>query len=141
MKTDETLREAFSAALVLTGAIEAAECAVTHAAASLGPDLTREALRIETARAAVQQRKNFPQPAELPSTIPLELRALSLLSPACRDCFVLRVLMGLDSQVCSGILALSRDGVEEALQQSLRDFPRAVESVRSASMPVAGSPR
>jgi hypothetical protein len=129
MEIGEALSESFRAALVLTGSIEGAERSVTNAISALGSELSVHALFVETARSAFQHP---PVSGELSSILPVELQALSLFSPTCRDCFVLRVLMGFDLQTCSEILTLSRHEVEEALYQSLLDLPRAVEYVRCA---------
>jgi DNA-directed RNA polymerase specialized sigma24 family protein len=123
----EALDEGFSAALLLTGSIGGAEQAVENAIDRLGPDLSAEALLAETARSALRQRKCQD---DLPAILPLELQALSLLSPADRNCFILRVLMGFDREACSEILKLPQDDVEEALHRSLLDLPMAVESIR-----------
>ena len=63
--------------------------------------------------------------------LPVELRGLFLLSSTSRDCFVLRVLLGLPSEVCSGILNLSKDEFDEALYEALLNLPRSIDSIRS----------
>jgi hypothetical protein len=131
MKTGEALHEAFRAALVLTGSIEASECAVTDAIATLGSDITGGTLPVETARFAIQRRTNFSEQPEAISMLPVELRGLFRLSSTSRDCFVLRVLMGLPSEVCSGILNLSEHEIDEALCEGLLDLPRSINSIRS----------
>jgi hypothetical protein len=131
MKTGETLHEAFRAALVLTGSIEAAECAVTDAIATLGPDFAGDTLQVETARSAIQHRTNFSEQPEAISMLPVELQALFLLSSTSRDCFVLRALMGLTSEVSAGILNLSKDEIDEALCEALFDLPQSINSIRS----------
>lgn len=120
----EVLDEAFLAARLITGSICGAEQAVEDAIEGLGPDLSAEALLVGTARAAVQQRK---YEDESPSMLPLELQALSLLSPSDRNCFVLHVLMGLDREACSEILELSRDDLAQALHRSLLDLTSAIQ--------------
>src|SRR5713226_7442317 len=117
MEIGEALDESFRAALVLTGSIERAECALTDVINALGSDLSRNALLVETARSVIQHTAF----SESSSILPMELQALSLLSSTRRYCFVLRVLMGLDLETCSDILRLSREEVEEALYQSLLD--------------------
>ncbi len=126
MKIDEAIDAAFHAALILTGSRTAAERAVIAAVDSADPNFTEEALLIETARSAIQQRRKSLDRAELASTLPVELKALALLSPLSRDCFVLRVLIGLGSEVCSEILNLSRYGFEAALRESFLGLPGAI---------------
>jgi hypothetical protein len=140
MNVDEKLGEAFYSALLLTGSSAAAELAVTDAIDSCDPDVMSESLVIETARSAIQQHKRLPQQSDLLGTVPIELRALSMLSPTCRYCFVLRILMRLEPEVCSELMGLSRDGVEGALYHALINPPRAVESVE-LKMLTDASPR
>jgi hypothetical protein len=126
----KALHESFRAALVLTGSIEAAESVVTDAITIVGSDVSIDALLVETARSAFRRHSSPAEESSLPSILPLELRALFLLSPTCRYCFVLFFLIGLNIETCSEILRLSSDEVEEALCESLHTLPRAVESVR-----------
>jgi hypothetical protein len=115
----ESLHDAFRAALVLTGSVENAECAVTDVIATIGSDCSRGALLAETARAALSY-EGLPGKSRIP--LPPELQALFLLSSRCRHCFVLIVLMRLDLEACSEILGVSANEVKEALDQSLRDL-------------------
>jgi len=123
----DMLDKAFPVALLLTGGVAGAEKAIESAIEQAGPDFSAESLLVETARSAVLQR-NWRD--ELPSTVPPELRALSLLSPVVRNCFVLRILIGFDCGACSGILGVPVDDVENALRRSLLELPFAVQSVR-----------
>jgi hypothetical protein len=131
MKTGEALHEAFRAALVLTGSIEASECAVTDAIAVLGSDFAGDTLLVETARSAIQRRANSSEQPETISMLPVELRGLFLLSSTSRDCFVLRALIGLTSEVSAGILNLSKDEIDEAMCEALLDLPQSINSIRS----------
>jgi hypothetical protein len=128
MEIAEALQEAFRAALVLTGSIENAECTLMDAIATIGPDGSREALLLETARAALTC-KALPDKSSPP--VPPELQALFLLSPRCRYSFVLLVLMRLDLKSCSEILRMPANEVKEALCQSLQDLHK----VQSAMPP------
>ena len=69
-------------------------------------------------------RDGFCPGVGIPSILPPELRRLFTLSSVDRQCFVLRMLMGLTPQVTSEILNLYRDEVDEALCRALRDLPR-----------------
>jgi hypothetical protein len=131
MKTGEAINEAFRAALVLTGSTEAAECAITGAIATLGSDFVGDTLLVETARSAIQHRTNFSEQPEAISMLPVELRRLFLLPSTSRDCFVLRVLLRLTSEVSAGILNLSKDEIDESVCEALFDLPRSINSIRS----------
>jgi hypothetical protein len=131
---EKALDEAFRAALILTGRIDAAEAAVSDAIDASAPALSGEALLVETAKAAVRRRDLFRARPDASSILPVELQALSLLAPSRRDCFVLRILMRLDAELCSRILALSQREVEEELCESLRELPQAVKSTSSAKV-------
>ena len=113
------VREAFLAALMLTGTIQAAEQAVSHAIATSGCGAAVEDPLVATAKCAVQFSS-----VGIPSILPPELRRLFSLAPVDRRCFVLRMLMGLTPEVTSGILNLHRDEVDEALCRAVRDLPR-----------------
>ena len=113
------VRDAFLAALMLTGTIEAAEQGVLDAVATSGCGVAVEDLLVATAKCAVQVCS-----VGIPSILPPELRRLFSLSPVDRRCFVLRMLMGLTPEVTSGILNLHRDEVDEALCRAVRYLPR-----------------
>jgi hypothetical protein len=131
MKIGEALDEAFRAAFVLTGSIEAAERAVADGITTLGFHLAGDTLLIETARFAIQRRAEFSDEPEALSILPLELQGLFLISTICRDCFVLRMLVGLTAEVSAGILNLSKEEIDEALYCALLDLPRSIDSIRS----------
>src|SRR5258708_3492044 len=105
----EALLLAFPAALLLTGSMHRAEQAVENAINASGPDFTAEALLAETVRSVMQLPKSQD---ETPLILPKELQALSLLPPKGRNCFVLRVLLGIGREACSEILELSGDEVD-----------------------------
>jgi hypothetical protein len=99
----DMLHKAFPVALLLTGGVARAEEAIESAIERSGPDSSTESLLVDTMRSAVHQNE---WRDELPSTVPPELRALSLLSPAARNCFVVCILMGFDCEACSEILEI-----------------------------------
>jgi len=117
------VRDAFLAALMLTGTIEAAEQSVSGAIATLGWGVAVDELLVATAKCAIQIPDGCLQGPEIPSSLPAELRRLFLLSSVGRKCFVLRILMGLTLEVTSGILNLPEDEVDEALCRALSDLP------------------
>lgn len=87
-------RDAFLAALMLTGTIEAAERAVSDAIAASGCGVTVDELLVATAKCAIQLRDECLPQAAIPSSLPPELQRLFLLSSVSRNCSVLRTLMG-----------------------------------------------
>ena len=123
MAVENQVRDAFLAALMLTGTIEAAEQAVSEAIATSECGGALDEMLVAAAKCAIRLRdRGLPQ-AEMPSSLPPELQRLFLLSPLGRECFVLRILMGLTLEMTSGILNLGRDEVDEALCRALSDLP------------------
>ena len=121
----QSINESFRAVLVLTGSVEVAERAVTHAIDDVGPDDLRNALILESVRWAYRHTSGF---GKLCPTLPRKLQVLSFLEPIPRYCFVLRLLVELDARTCSQILKLSSREVDEALYQALLNMPKALES-------------
>jgi hypothetical protein len=124
MALENHVRDAFLAALMLTGTIEAAEQAVSEAIATSGCGVAVDELLVATAKCAIQIPDGRSPRAGLPSSLPPELQRLFLLSSIDRKCFVLRMLMGLTLETTSGILNLHIDEVDEALCRALSDLPR-----------------
>jgi hypothetical protein len=123
MPADIRVREAFLSALLLTGAIDVADQAVSTAIATMGCDGSVDELLVATAKYAIQLRDKCLTEAEVPSSLPPELRRLFLLSSVGRDCFVLRILMGLTQAMSSKILNLDGDEFDEGLCRALSDLP------------------
>jgi hypothetical protein len=99
-EVSRALDGAFRAALMLTGSTTppSMRCWMES------PQQSSTALWV----AAIQRRSEFAhQSEELPSCFPPELRRLFLFEPISRDCFVLRILLGLTPRTCSGILQLT----------------------------------
>jgi hypothetical protein len=121
----KVLDEAFRAAFLLTGSTEVAENAVLDGIAPLEiGHIADDVLLVETVKSAIQRRVDFPgQSEQAPSHLPLELRRLFLLAPLFRDCFVLRVLLGIPLATCSAILHLTIHEVEDALCTALQELP------------------
>jgi hypothetical protein len=130
MEINEALDESFRAAFVLTGSIETAEGVVADAIGALAPDLPVNALLGETVRSAFRHGFQLSKGPASSSILPLELHALSLLSPISRYCFVALILLRLDIAVCSEILTLSKKEVEEALYGALLKLAGAIEFLR-----------
>src|ERR1700693_4746551 len=125
-EVSKALDGACRAAFMLTGSMQAAEHAVLNGIAvtecyRAGDD----AFLFETIKAAIQRRPDFlhqsPQP---PAHLPLELRRLFLLTPISRNCFVLRILLGLAVETCSRILHRRVEEIEDVLCVALQELPR-----------------
>jgi hypothetical protein len=116
------LRDAFLAALMLTGSIDAAEQAVSEAIATSGCDVAMDEMLVATAKCAIQIDDEGLRRAEIPSGLPPELQRLFLFSSIGRRCLVLRMLMGLTLENICGILNLQRDEVDGALCRALSDL-------------------
>jgi hypothetical protein len=107
---------AFLTAHVLTASIQQAEDATMEAIDSWNPDeepdeaLFQNALDAAT-RAQIQQ--NGSGSAGSGSYLPNELKAVLRLSPPLRRCFVLRILVGLPSQVCARLLCFHSERVDQ----------------------------
>ena len=117
--TEIHVRDAFLAALMLTGTIEAAEQSVSGAIATLGCGVAVDELLVATAKCAIQIPDGYLPRVAIPSSLPADLRRLFLLSSVGRKCFVLRILMGLTLETTSGILSLQEDEVDEAMCRAL----------------------
>jgi len=122
-EVSKALDEAFRAASLLTGSTEAAENAVLDGIAALEFGyIIDDVLLVETVKSAIHRRVAFSgQSAQ--THLPLELRRLFLLAPISRDCFILRVLLGITAGTCSNILHLGVEEIEEALCAALQELP------------------
>jgi hypothetical protein len=125
-EVSKALDGAFCAAFMLTGSMQAAEHAVLNGIAATecyraGDD----AFLFETIKAAIQRRPDsLHQSQQPPAHLPLELRRLFLLTPISRDCFVLRILLGLAVETCSRILHRRVEEIEDVLCVALQELPR-----------------
>ena len=121
----KTLNEAFRAAAMLTGSTDVAESAVLDGiAASESGNVVDDVLLLETVKSAIQRRADFTgQSEQALSHLPRELQRLFLLGPNSRDCFVLRVLLGITPGTCSGILHLTIQEVKKVLSAALQELP------------------
>jgi len=116
---------AFRAAFLLTGSLEVAETAVLDGIVALDvsyvPD---EVLISESVKSAIRRRSSLScQPARAFAHLPVELRRLSLLAPVSRDCFVLRVLLGVPSSTCAALLRLTVHKIDNLLCAALQELP------------------
>ncbi len=111
---------AFRTALLLTGDTRTAEAAVMH---GICEDLSPGGLLTEAIKSAVRRRtKSSDGPHEV-ECLPPELRRLFMLQPLPRNCFVLRVLVGLSPEVCAELLEVSVTEFENAVYRALTQLP------------------
>jgi hypothetical protein len=122
------INRAFLAAHLLTGSAERAERAIMEAIALWDLDQSDNELFEQVLRAAVQGTvedvQAIPNGAGSPNThLPAELQAVLRLAPQLRQCYVLRVLVGLPRQACASLLHLSSQQVDHYTCAALRCFP------------------
>ena len=125
-EVSKALDGAFRAAFMLTGCTQAAEHAVLDGIAATEFDnAVGDVFLLETVKAAIQRRPDsLHQLQQPPAHLPLELRRLFLLTPISRDCFVLRILLGLAVGTCSRILHRGVEEIEDVLCAALQALPR-----------------
>jgi hypothetical protein len=124
-EASRALYEAFRAALLLTASAEGAEHAVLDGIAKLeSGHISDDVLLVEAVKVVIRQRADFPsQPEPAPSGLPWELQRLFLLAPIPRDCFMLRVLLGIPGGTCSRILRLGIEEIGEVMCSALQELP------------------
>jgi len=121
----EALDEAFRAALLLTGSIEAAETAVSDGIAALEFDDTNSpVLLMETVKSAIQfdVRSRYQRERAI-STVPFELGRVIMLPAEPRRSFVMRILLGMPARICSELLDVPVSDVENALCTAVKELP------------------
>jgi hypothetical protein len=107
---ETAITKAFNIAIILTGSTELAEYAVAEAIRvwdETEPPEQMLYLGAIVASIEVQKLSNTNRPPESDSTasrLPLRLRNVVRLMPAIRNCFVLRVLLGLSYETCACLL-------------------------------------
>jgi len=144
-EVSNALDGAFRAAFMLTGSTQAAERAVFDGIAATEFDsVVDDVFLLETVKAAIQRRPDSAhQSQQPPSCLPLELRRLFLLAPISRDCFVLRILLGLTPRTCSRILHLTIEEAHQTLCAALETLPflEVSNSSGTRSIPLEGRTR
>jgi len=117
------IERALLAAHLLTGSLQQAEEATLEAIDSWNPsDEPEEALfqNVLDAAAREQVDPNPNKPDSSGSYLPNELKAVLRLAPQLRRCFVLRILVGLPTEVCARLLCLHSDLVDRYTCDALR---------------------
>jgi hypothetical protein len=116
------LEMAFRTALLLTGNTKTAEAAVMDGIGAC-EDLSGCGLLIEAVRSTIRRRTKSTDDPEALDLLPPELRRLFMLQPLSRDCFLLRILVGLSPQVCAGLLDVTITEFEDAVCAALTELP------------------
>ncbi len=123
---NQAIEKAFLTAILLTASPERAEAAILTATRIMDPGVAPAdallraavpaALEMECALAAEDRERAS-------SMVPLELRPLLHLETGKRLCFVLRVLVGLSRQACSGLLRLAVPQIDEYTCAAMLELP------------------
>jgi hypothetical protein len=118
--TRKGICNAFLAALLVVGDSEHAEAVTARAIRSInGPNVSDEALIVAALQAAILSSRERPArtwdlDGEL-SFLPPALKRLSRLTTDLRNCFILRMLVGLPREECSRLLGYSPKQIDEGL--------------------------
>ena len=113
---------AFRTALLLAGNTKTAETAVLYGIDAC-EDLSHRGLLIEAVRSTIRRRTKSADAPDALELLPPELRHLFMLQLLLRDCFVLRILVGLSPEVCAGLLDISIAEFEDAVYAALSQLP------------------
>ena len=113
---------AFRTALLLGGNTKNAEEAVMDAIDAC-EDLSHRGLLIEAVRSTIRRRTKSADAPDALELLPPELRRLFMLQPLSRDCFVLRILVGLSPELCAELLDVSITEFEDAVCAALNQLP------------------
>jgi hypothetical protein len=125
METDTihgSLNSAFWTALLLGCDTAATEAAVIDGI-SVCQDISHRSLQIEAVRATLRRRAGFEDAADAVQLLPAELLRLFRLEPRSRDCFVLRILLGISPEACTGLLNISVAEFDDAYYAALKHLP------------------
>jgi len=120
--TSSAVQTAFRTALLLAGVIKTAEAAVLDGIGAC-EDLSDHGLLIESVRSTIRQRTRLVDAPDGLELLPPELRRVFMLQPLLRDCFVLRILVGLSPEVCTKLLNISITEFENTAYAALIQLP------------------
>jgi len=132
MRTESEMREAasraFVAAFLLCGNATQAEVAVLKSIELLNGDgESGDELIRETVHAAIEPEDAPGQPPKETdpaySMLPFELKRVLQLPRYLRQCFVLRVLLGLSREACAGLLHSKSQQVDEGASAAMVQLP------------------
>ena len=113
---------AFRTALLLAGDTKTAEASVMDGIAAC-EDLSHGGLLIEAVTSTIRRRTKSADAPYALKLLPPELRRLFMLQPLLRNCFVLRILVGLSPEVCAELLDVSITELEDAVCAALNQLP------------------
>jgi hypothetical protein len=116
------LRMVFWTALLVSGITRTAEAAVLDGIAAC-EDISHQDFIIYTVKSAIRRRAKSAEVLDGLSLLPPALRAVLMLQPPSRDCYVLRILVGLSPEVCAGLLDISIPEFQDALCGALNELP------------------
>jgi hypothetical protein len=125
METDTiqgSLNSACCTALLLGCDTAATEAAVLDGIGAC-QEISHRSLQIEAVRATLRRRARFADAADAVQLLPCDLLRLFRLQPRSRDCFVLRILLGLSPEVCTGLLNISVAEFDDAYYAALNQLP------------------
>jgi hypothetical protein len=86
-------------------------------------DVSHSLLLMEAIGSTLRRRASSTDAPGAAQLLPAELRRLFRLQPPFRDCFVLRILVGLSPPVCAGLLNISVTEFEDAFCAALKQLP------------------
>jgi hypothetical protein len=135
--SDEGLSQCFLTAILLTANKRRAEAAVLESISLSECEFTsNSALLRGTIKASLAGSDGFDEQAagelaEAGSTLPAELRHVLHLSQDFRQCFVLRILLGLSGDACASLLGLDVQHIDELTCASV--FQLAASDTRLAN--------
>jgi hypothetical protein len=133
METDtiqDAVNTAFRVALLFGCDTTTAEAAVLDGIGAC-EDVSHRSLVIEAIGSALRRRASSTDAPGAVQLLPAELRHLFKLQPLLRDCFVLRILLGLSPEVCTGLLNISVTEFEDASYAALKQLPLLFPNVDS----------
>ena len=137
LPTSEGLGKSFIAAILLTADMKRAECAVLRSISLLDGGCASDGCLLRgTVKAslagAIGITEQVPEElAEGCSMLPLELQRVLHLSRDFRQCFVLRILLGLSREVCASLLGLDVEGIDERTCASVLQLAMTQDRQRS----------
>jgi hypothetical protein len=125
METDTiqgAVNTAFWVALLLGCDTTTAEAAVLDGIGAC-EGVSQQSLLIEAVSATFRRRPSFVAAPDAIQLLPAGLLRLFRLPPRPRDCFVLRILLGISPEVGAGLLNISVTEFEDALYAALDRLP------------------
>ena len=125
METDTIQREVsttFRVALLLGCDTLTAEAAVLEGIGAC-EEVSHRSLMIEAVGSTLRRRTKCADAPAAVHLLPAELRPLFRLRALLRDCFVLRILLGLSPEACAGLLKIPVTEFGDAFYTALQKLP------------------